>query len=109
MTATCADPAYLTHPAYLTLQDASRYVGLSHWTLRDRIREGILPAHRAGRSANSRILIARHDLDNMLRPVGAATPPPGDDSTPSDALAVTLAALTTRLAAVEAALAAREG
>ena len=54
---------------WLTLENAAAYVGLSTDTIRRRIREGQLPAYRSGRSRNSRVLVKRADLENMLKPI----------------------------------------
>jgi hypothetical protein len=64
----------------LDLYQAATYTGLSYWTLRDYVADGVLPAVRlpsgrqrsrggivkAGAGSNRKILIDREDLDRLI-------------------------------------------
>ena len=66
----------------MDLHDAARYIGLSYWTLRDYVADGLIPrvtlpcsrrrkkggaiVRRAGDTETRRILVDRADLDALI-------------------------------------------
>ena len=85
-------------PEYLTLQQLHEITGTSVDTWRDRIRKGQLKAHRTGPYRSSRIVVAREEFERALQPV----PTVSAERRSTDDLAVTLARIEARLAALEA-------
>lgn len=69
-------------PRLMNLRDAARYIGLSYWTLRDYVADGLIPrvslpcsrrrkaggaiVRRAGDTETRRILVDRSDLDTLI-------------------------------------------
>ena len=54
--------AYVIEPRLLSQQEAARYLGISHWTIRDLVFRGEIPFIKIGR----RVLLDRQDLDSYL-------------------------------------------
>lgn len=57
---------------YIGLVEAGKRIGVSRWTVRQRILAGLLPAFRTG--PTSPLLVKVSDVDALLVPV--APPPP---------------------------------
>ena len=85
-------------PEVLTLQQFAAASGRSPDTVRNWIRAGKLKARRSGPYQSSRIVIARSELDRLVTPVPTVVAEPRS----ADDLAVTLARIEARLAALEA-------
>ena len=60
-------PEAMELSAYLTVGDASDYLGISRATMWRRIRDGELPAYQAGLSRRVK-LVKRRDLDKLRQP-----------------------------------------
>lgn len=52
--------------AWMSLQEAAEYLGVSTKTLRRRISEGTLKAYRVGKGPRSPLRLRRDDLDGLL-------------------------------------------
>lgn len=57
---------------YVSLEEAAEWYGCTQRTIRNRIREGVLPAYRLGRGPKARIRIAVEDLEKLLQPIPSA-------------------------------------
>ncbi|WP_019969766.1 AlpA family transcriptional regulator [Mycobacterium sp. 141] len=62
-----ADTAPTEGDRFLSLRAAGERVGLSYWSIRGRVREGLLPAYRTG--PNSALRVKASDVDALLKPV----------------------------------------
>jgi excisionase family DNA binding protein len=60
----------LAHKTAVDLSWAAEYLGVSVQSVRRRIAEGVLPAHRIGPRA---IRVYLDDLDALKRPIGGAS------------------------------------
>jgi excisionase family DNA binding protein len=67
-----------TPPVYLGTRAAAAYLGLNHYTIREWLAAGKLPAYRLGTTKNARIRINRSDLDALLVPYVPTTQPAAD-------------------------------
>lgn len=56
-------------PEYESLKDSAARTGISHWTLREKINSGQLPAYRFSDKPRSAIRVKRADVDALFRPV----------------------------------------
>ncbi|WP_138996808.1 excisionase family DNA-binding protein [Rhodococcus zopfii] len=63
-------PTTTNEPTYVSMSEAGRRVGVSRYTIRDRVLSGELPAYRLGKGRT--VLIKVSDLDALLRPIAAA-------------------------------------
>ncbi|OBF42831.1 DNA-binding protein [Mycolicibacterium peregrinum] len=52
---------------FISLREAGERVGLSYWSIRGRVRDGLLPAYRTG--PNSALRVKVSDVDALLVPV----------------------------------------
>lgn len=52
---------------FISLREAGERVGLSYWSIRGRVRDGLLPAYRTG--PNSALRVKVSDVDALLKPV----------------------------------------
>jgi excisionase family DNA binding protein len=62
---------------YLTMQEATRLLGIGRMTLWRRVRDGVLPVYRSERDRRAR-LVKRSDVERLLKPTiatGAAIRP----------------------------------
>lgn len=72
MTSTAADS-----DRFIGLREAGERVGLSYWSIRARVRDGVLPAYRTGPSSDLRVKIS--DVDALLTRVTPRSEPPQPD------------------------------
>lgn len=56
-------------PEYESLKDAEARTGISHWTLRQKIATGELPAYRFSKKPRSAIRLKRSDVNALFAPV----------------------------------------
>jgi excisionase family DNA binding protein len=56
---------------YLTMQEATRLLGIGRMTLWRRVREGVIPVYRSERDRRAR-LVRRSDVERLLTPAIAA-------------------------------------
>ena len=54
-----------TKPKYITIQRAAEELGITHWTLRRWIDQGVLPATQIG-GPGKRLLIHKDDLNELI-------------------------------------------
>ena len=54
-----------TKPTYITIQRAAEELGITHWTLRRWIDQGVLPATQIG-GPGKRLLIHQDDLNELI-------------------------------------------
>lgn len=54
-------------PTFVSLREAGQRVGLSYWSIRGRVRDGLLPAYRTGPNSAMRVKVS--DVDALLVPV----------------------------------------
>ena len=52
-------------PVYITIQRAAQELGITHWTLRRWIDQGVLPATQIG-GPGKRLLIDQDDLNELI-------------------------------------------
>ena len=52
---------------FVSLREAGERVGLSYWSIRGRVRDGLLQAYRTG--PNSALRVKASDVDALLVPV----------------------------------------
>lgn len=53
----------------LSIKEAAEQLGMSHWSVRDLVRYGRLPAYKLGTSRNAPVRIRQSDVDGLFTPV----------------------------------------
>lgn len=53
----------------LSIKDVARQLGKSHWTVRDLVRYGQLPAYKLGTGRNAPVRIKQSDVNGLFTPV----------------------------------------
>lgn len=56
-------------PHMVSVAEAGRRLGLSRWTIRQYVDDGLLPAYRIGPRSNAPMRIRVDDIESLLRPV----------------------------------------